>query len=100
MRRSRIGLVAATACLVLLAGCGGGHRHLIVGGVEDAAKWADPGGNMALARRAGFKVIVLSSVWTRGATAPTADEVYRLKTAVDVAQRADIQPIAAVYSFS
>jgi hypothetical protein len=100
MRRSQmVLLVAAAGLALLLAGCGG-HRHLIVGGVEDAAKWADPGGNMALARRAGFQVIVLSSVWSRGATAPAADELYRLKTAVDVAQRAGIQPIVAVYSFS
>ena len=100
MRRSQFALVVATACLgLVLAGCGGGHRHLIVGGVEDAAKWADPGGNMALARRAGFQVIVLSSVWTRGATEPSPAEVYSLKTAVDVAQRAGIQPIVAVYSF-
>ena len=101
MRRSQMALLVATAGLALLvAGCGGSHRHLIVGGVEDAAKWADPGGNMALARRAGFQVIVLSSVWTRGSKAPTADEVYRLKNAIDIAQRDGIQPIVAVYSFS
>jgi hypothetical protein len=101
MRRSQIAiLVAAAGLLLLVAGCGGGRRHLVVGGVEDAAKWADPGGNMALARRAGFQVIVLSSVWTRGSKAPTAAEVYRLKTAIDVAQRDGIQPIVAVYSFS
>ena len=101
MRRARIALqIAAAGLLLTVAGCGGSHRHLVIGGVEDAAKWADPGGNMALARRAGFQVIVLSSVWTRGARAPTADETYRLKTAVDVAQRVGIQPIVAVYSFS
>jgi hypothetical protein len=101
MGRSRKGSLVATACLALvLAGCGGGHRHLAVGGVEDAAKWADPGGNMALARRAGFQVIVLSSVWTRADKTAPADEVYRLKTAIDVAQRDGIQPIVAVYSFS
>ncbi len=101
MRCSRIALaVAAGVVAILLAGCGGGHRHLVVGGVEDSAKWADPGGNMALAQRAGFQVIVLSSIWARGARAPSAQEVYRLRTAVDVAQRIGIQPIVAVYSFS
>ena len=101
MRCSRIALLAAAAFVaVLLAGCGGGHRHLVVGGVEDSAKWADPGGNMALAGRAGFRVIVLSSVWADGARAPTASETYRLRTAIDVAQRIGIQPIVAVYSFS
>ena len=101
MRRSRIGFLVASASLgLVLAGCGGGGRHLVVGGVEDAAKWADPGGNMALARRAGFQVIVLSSVWTRTDRVPSAGEVYRLKTAIDSAQRVGIQPIVAVYSFS
>ena len=100
MQRSRIGLLLVTVCAVLLvAGCGGHHRHLVVGGVEDSAKWADPGGNMALARRAGYQVIVLSSVWTQPHRAPTADEVYRLRTAVHVAQHAGIEPIVAVYSF-
>jgi hypothetical protein len=101
MRCSRIALLAAAAFVaVLLAGCGGGHHHLVVGGVEDSAKWADPGGNMALAGRAGFRVIVLSSVWADAARAPTASETYRLRTAIDVAQRIGIQPIVAVYSFS
>jgi hypothetical protein len=101
MRCSRIAFLLAAACFaLLLSGCGGGHRRLIVGGVEDSAKWADPGGNMALAGRAGFHVIVLSSVWTRGARTQTGDEAYRLKTAVDAAQRVGIQPIVAVYSFS
>src|SRR5215472_5635688 len=101
MWRSRIRPLGATACLaLLLAGAGSVHRHLVVGGVEDSAKWADPGGNMALAQRAGFQAIVLSSVWTRGAQAPSGDELYGLKAAVDVAQRLGIQPILAVYSFS
>jgi hypothetical protein len=55
---------------------------------------------MALARRAGFQVIVLSSVWSRGARTPANDETYRLNTAIDSAQRVGIQPILAVYSFS
>jgi hypothetical protein len=101
MRYSRIAFLAVAAgAAVLVAGCGGGNRHLVVGGVEDAAKWADPGGNMALARRAGFQVIVLSSVWADGARAPSRGEVYRLRTAIDVAQRSGIQPVVAVYSFS
>jgi hypothetical protein len=55
---------------------------------------------MALAQRAGFKSIVLSSVWTRGARAPSGHELYGLKAAIDEAQRVGIQPIVAVYSFS
>ncbi len=106
VRRGRIAAVAlalGAAALVawaLAAGLGGGSpRRLVVGGVEDAAKWSDPAGNMARARRAAFEVIVLSSVWTRGATTPDNPELARLRTAVDAAQRDDIRPIVAVYSF-
>jgi hypothetical protein len=54
---------------------------------------------MARARRAGFQVIVLSSVWTRGATTPDTPELAGLRTAVDAAERDGIRPIVAVYSF-
>src|SRR5579862_3158932 len=77
-----------------------GTRHgLVVGGVEDAAKWGDPVANMERAQTAGFKVIVLSSVWTRGDTAPDGPEVARLKAAIDAAEHLGIRPIVAVYSF-
>ena len=98
MRRRAIALPLLAAAL--LSGCGGGHGHLVVGGVEDAAKWADPGGNMALAARAGFRVIVLSSVWRPPLWAPPAGEVYRLRTPIDIAETDGIRPIVAVYSFS
>jgi hypothetical protein len=77
------------------------HRHeLIVGGVEDAAKWADPGGNMALAASAGFRVIVLSSVWSRGQRAPSAIDLGSLRQAIDSGEADEIQPIVAVYFFA
>jgi hypothetical protein len=73
---------------------------LIVGGVEDAAKWGDPAGNMALAQRAGFRVIVLSSVWRRSLWLPDVVELDSLRGAVDAAEADGIRPIVAVYSFS
>jgi hypothetical protein len=92
--------VAALLAWVLVTTLGGRpERRLVVGGVEDAAKWSDPAGNMARASHAGFRVIVLSSVWTRGATAPDNPELARLQTAVDAAERDGIKPIVAVYSF-
>ncbi len=79
----------------------GSPRHgLVVGGVEDAAKWGDPAGNMELARKAGFQAIVLSSVWERGSSEPDGPEIDRLRDAIDAADAAGIRPIVAVYSFS
>src|SRR5689334_13920984 len=93
-------LAVAAVTWALIAGLGPEPRPgLVVGAVEDAAKWSDPAGNMARARRAGFGAIVLSSVWERGATTPDGPELDRLRTAVDAAQRLGIQPIVAVYSF-
>ncbi len=104
MRRFAIGgaalLVVGACALAFLGGHGrGSRRGLVVGGVEDAAKWADPGGNMALAALAGFRVVVLSSVWQRPRTAPTPLELEALRRAIDAAEPDGIQPIVAVYSF-
>ncbi|HWE81280.1 MAG TPA: hypothetical protein VG265_06500 [Gaiellaceae bacterium] len=92
-------LLAAGLAAALLLGGHARHRSLMVGGVEDAAKWADPGGNMALATRAGFQTIVLSSVWQRPLTAPTTTELDALGRAIDAAEPDGIEPIVAVYSF-
>jgi hypothetical protein len=93
-------LVAAVTVLLLDRELGQPRHLLIVGGVEDAAKWGDPSGNMALARRAGFRVIVLSSIWRRPLWAPGAVELDSLRGAIDAADAAGIRPIVAVYSFS
>jgi hypothetical protein len=108
LRVRRLPLVVAVCALALCTGVAGwlllggaAPRHaLVVGGVEDAAKWADPAGNMELARRAGFKAVVLSSVWQRRLRRPSGQEVYSLKNAIDSADAAGIQPIVAIYSFS
>jgi hypothetical protein len=95
------GLAIAAAVLVWLALQPGRQpRTLVVGGVEDAGKWADPAGNMELARRAGFKTIVLSSVWQHGLSAPSGQEAYRLRNAIDCADAAGITPVVAIYSFA
>ena len=93
-------LVAAGAAWLLDSELGPPRHVLIVGGVEDAAKWGDPSGNMALARRAGFRVIVLSSIWRRPLWAPGAVELASLRGAIDAADADGISPIVAVYSFS
>jgi hypothetical protein len=94
-------LVVAALAAVLLAGCGGGgDSTLTVGAVEDAAKWTDPGPQLELAGRAGFRAIVLSSVWKPPRTTPTELELTALRGAVGAAVQAGIQPIVAVYQLS
>ena len=93
-------MLAGLAVSLGLTGCGGqSNRVLVVGGVEDAAKWGNPLGKMELARRANFRAIVLSSVWTPPLSAPDGPELTRLRGAVDAAEEAGIRPIVAVYSF-
>jgi len=100
-RRALVGLIVGIVALGALAGCGGASRHgLVVGGVEDAAKWDPPLASMQLARRAGFRVIVLSSVWSPPLQAPGEPEIDRLRAAVEAADRVGIEPIIAVYSFA
>lgn len=72
---------------------------LIVGAVEDAAKFApDADAQMKLARDSGFRAIVLSAVWRPGASA--AADLPPLRRAVDAAVHEDIRPVLAVYQFS
>jgi hypothetical protein len=89
--------------LLALAGCGGGgggddHR-LVVGAVEDAAKWSpDPDATMRKAHDAGFRADVLSAVWQRGASPGAA--AGDLRRAVEAAVAADVEPVLAVYQLS
>jgi hypothetical protein len=94
-------LLLALAVLAL-AGCGGGggKPKLVMGAVEDAAKWADPGPSMRLATEADFRAIVFSSVWQPPRETPTALELTSLRGAVGAAVAAHIRPIVAVYQLS
>jgi len=95
-------MLLVCAAALTLAGCGGGESHprLVVGAVDDGAKYGDADAKIELARRARYRAIVLSSVWTPPLTAPTPGEVAALRAAVASASAAGIRPIVAVYSFS
>ncbi len=84
----------------MLAGCGGSKQpKLLVGAVEDAAKYAPSAdAQMKLAHDSGFRAIVLSAVWHDGAKA--AADVAPLRRAVDAAVREHVRPLLAVYQLS
>jgi hypothetical protein len=85
----------------VLAGCGGGAKQpkLLVGAVEDSAKYApDARAQMKLARDSGFRAIVLSAVWKDGADAES--DLGPLRRAVDAAVQEDVRPVIAVYQLS
>jgi hypothetical protein len=86
--------------LLVLTGCGGSKQpKLLVGAVEDAAKYApDPDAQMKLAHDSGFRAIVLGAVWKNGASA--AADVAPLRRAVDAAVREKVRPVLAVYQLS
>jgi hypothetical protein len=100
MRRIALAAVAALVCGAVLVGCGGsgGHR-LLVGGVEDAAKWGDAPGKMALAKKAGYGAVVVSAVWTPPEKAPSPEVLAGLQNAARAAKSVGIEPIVAVYCF-
>jgi hypothetical protein len=91
----------ASLVLLLAVGCGGPKPHpIVVGAVEDAAKGGDPAAAMALARRAGFRAIALSAVWTPPASTIDGAQLGQLRSAAQAAAADGIKPIVAVYSFS
>ncbi|MFL5927454.1 MAG: hypothetical protein ACJ77E_11020 [Gaiellaceae bacterium] len=72
---------------------------LIVGAVEDAAKYSTrPRAQMKLARASGFRAIVLSAVWETGASA--AADLPALQRAAAAAVAEGIRPVVAIYQFS
>ena len=101
-KRSLLGVAATAAVTLVAAGCGGSSTTappLVVGAVDDAAKWApNPARTMAQAHDSGFETIVLSAVWSRGTTA--AHDLPPLRRAVRAAVAADVEPILAVYQLS
>ncbi len=96
----RAGLPVLAFALVLLTGCGGSGRHLEVGVVEDAAKQGHPLAELQRTAASGFRAVVLSSLWSRGESAPAASERDALVAAATAARRTGIEPILAVYQLS
>ena len=94
-------LVAAIlGAAVATAGCGSSTPPpLLIGAVDDAAKWAaDPGRTMREAHASGFDVVVLSATWSRGAAA--YHDLPPVRRAVRAAVAQHVQPVLAVYQLS
>ena len=77
-----------------------GHR-LIVGTLDDSLKQpTEPASDHAakLSADAGFDAALISSMWTPGATAPSATETQLLKNAVQAADKHGLQVFVFVWS--
>jgi hypothetical protein len=102
----RTRLLATLLLALTAAGCGSHQKHeekqsqhLLVGAVEDAAKWSpDPAKTMAETRDSGFGAVVLSAVWRRGATAD--GDLPPIRRAVQAAVASGVRPVLAVYQTS
>ncbi|HEV8459408.1 MAG TPA: hypothetical protein VGQ38_01760 [Gaiellaceae bacterium] len=92
-------IFAVLAAATVLAGCGSQNK-LIVGAVDDSARFGDARLAMKLAADSGFEAVALSAVWKRGETAPPAADLAALGRAVSAADANHVRPIVAVYSFS
>ncbi len=70
-----------------------------MGAVDDAAKWApDARRPIELAQQAGLRAVVLSAVWTSGASA--AGDLPPLRRAVAAAKDEGVDPQLAIYQLS
>jgi hypothetical protein len=72
---------------------------LLVGAVEDGAKYLSPGVTLSLARETALRAIVVSSVWRRRRTAPDRFELARLEAAARAARASGFTLVVAVYFF-
>jgi hypothetical protein len=94
--------VAALVAAAVAAGRGDAQEQshaLLVGAVEDGAKYLSPSLSMQLAHSANFRVVVLSSVWHRHRISPDGPELARLTAAARAARSSGITPVVAVYCF-
>jgi hypothetical protein len=109
-------IIAIVAVAAALAGCGGSQstsqsspqsspqngsqNELIVGAVDDSARFGDASTAMKLAADSGFEAVALSAVWKHGQTAPPAGDLAALQRAVEAADSNHVRPLVAVYWFS
>ena len=91
----------ATGGTTLAGGSGKPGHKLVVGTLDDSFKQptASAADHVAkLSADAGFNAVLLSSMWTPGATAPSATESQALKNAIEAATKHDLQVFVFVWS--
>jgi hypothetical protein len=97
--RKLVLLVAALAALCVAGSASGAKRTLTVGASESASLIPDPvvaKARMDLAVLAGLNEIEVRAEWTRGETAPTADELAAFQASALAAQLDAVRLVIAV----
>ena len=99
-----LGAAAVAAVAIAFTARGGdelpfGH-HLLVGTADDALRQSDPAAALALAkisRDAGFDAVLVSSMWTRAASTPSAAELATLGNVVNAADEEGLELFVFVW---
>ena len=76
-------------------------RRLLVGALEDAVKWPDPkiaDERIALASKAGFDALDITTLWTPGQTDPDPGELAILHNVAESTRRRHIRLLITVYA--
>ena len=101
MSGRRTGVVASALIAISVFGgvpVASGGSPLLVGAVEDAAKWSLPAAKMNLARSAGFGAVRMTVQWSTGQTVPNGGDLQNTLNAANAARAAGIEPIVAIYN--
>jgi hypothetical protein len=91
--------LAAGAWALLLRSSDDSHS-IWVGALEDAVKQPDPAtadARVALATRAGFNVLAITTLWTLGQSEPDPAELTLLRNAAEASRRKHIRLLVSVF---
>jgi hypothetical protein len=90
-------LIVAAAAALMLAPAALAGPNVRIGVVDDAPIWNDAGGQVDLAKAAGFDSIRITAQWSTGMTAMSPAQTSRLQRAALFASMRGLSPIVSIY---